>query len=438
MRLSGQEYVDKYATAAKEESKQAEQGRPPTGARPSRSGRRRRPDRRRPAGAGRGVEPHGRRRRTRCSARSAVLRFVVLRQRGRALCLRAATATTTPAPALLVMACWSLWTGFVVWAYADPRAGGRRCCWSRTWRSRSRRSPLTPYVKGDGLQRDPARLLGDGRRAGLGDPLALGGGLVAAVVRRRSPTSSIREEFTQTRLRQHLPARPRRRDRRLPVRAAAADGAASATAPSARRPPRPSGPRLARVGARRGAAGARAGAAPRRPSSVATAPSSAGWPASRRSRLRALVRSRTRCDAPATGGDRDLAAAARAPAADARGCTSPSPAPRSPLPAATRRRGRRRGASLPEQRAPPRRRRRRGLGAAGGARRPVGGLRARRRARASPRAGSRRPAAEGRLGVQQSILGRMRDLGGTATVRTGAGGHRVGARGARGHDATRP
>jgi signal transduction histidine kinase len=30
-------------------------------------------------------------------------------------------------------------------------------------------------------------------------------------------------------------------------------------------------------------------------------------------------------------------------------------------------------------------------------------------------------AAEGRLGVQQSIIGRMRDLGGTATVRTGAG-----------------
>ena len=30
-------------------------------------------------------------------------------------------------------------------------------------------------------------------------------------------------------------------------------------------------------------------------------------------------------------------------------------------------------------------------------------------------------AAEGRLGVQQSIVGRMRDLGGTATVRTGAG-----------------
>ena len=30
-------------------------------------------------------------------------------------------------------------------------------------------------------------------------------------------------------------------------------------------------------------------------------------------------------------------------------------------------------------------------------------------------------AAEGRLGVQQSIIGRMRDLGGSATVRTGAG-----------------
>ena len=30
-------------------------------------------------------------------------------------------------------------------------------------------------------------------------------------------------------------------------------------------------------------------------------------------------------------------------------------------------------------------------------------------------------AAEGRLGVQQSIVGRMRDLGGTATVRTAAG-----------------
>jgi signal transduction histidine kinase len=30
-------------------------------------------------------------------------------------------------------------------------------------------------------------------------------------------------------------------------------------------------------------------------------------------------------------------------------------------------------------------------------------------------------AAEGRLGVQQSIVGRMHDLGGTATVRSQAG-----------------
>ncbi len=40
-------------------------------------------------------------------------------------------------------------------------------------------------------------------------------------------------------------------------------------------------------------------------------------------------------------------------------------------------------------------------------------------------------AAEGRLGVQQSIVGRLRDLGGSATVHSLAGaGHRVGARGA--------
>ena len=42
-------------------------------------------------------------------------------------------------------------------------------------------------------------------------------------------------------------------------------------------------------------------------------------------------------------------------------------------------------------------------------------------------------AAEGRLGVQQSIVGRMRDLGGTRDGALGARpGHRVGARGARG------
>ena len=115
--------------------------------------------------------------------------------------------------------------------------------------------------QGGGHASDPARLLGDGGRAGLGHPVGLGrgaGGGCRGVSRR--PVRSWGVHAAGLRL--HLPARPRRRDRRLPVRAAATDG------PRAR-PGRAGGGLRGRAGAagargpRRGAAGARAGATSR-------------------------------------------------------------------------------------------------------------------------------------------------------------------------------
>ena len=75
MRLSGQEYVDMYAARAKEESKKRpEPARPPPSAEPDRA-RRRRPD---PDSRPRGARPALVASRTGCSARSAVLRVVLL------------------------------------------------------------------------------------------------------------------------------------------------------------------------------------------------------------------------------------------------------------------------------------------------------------------------------------------------------------------------
>ncbi len=118
---------------------------------------------------------------------------------------------------------------------------------------------------------------------------------------------------------------------------------------------------------------------------------------------------------------RDLVAAAGRPgpgAAARRACRAPQvhvavPGQPGDAPGRTGQRGGRRGRVVPEQRAPPRRPRRRGVGAAGGARRPAGWSRCATTVPASPRAGwrSRRPRAGS--GVQQSIVGRLRDLGGT-------------------------
>ena len=131
------------------------------------------------------------------------------------------------------------------------------------------------------MQRHPARLLGDGRGARLGDRVALGRRPGRRSRRGRRPTSASATEFTQKAYGNIFLLVVGGGDRRLPVRAAAADGRPSATGPSGP-PPRPrSGSgwlgwcttaccrcwRWCSVGLR---------------SSAPTAPSWAGWPASRR------------------------------------------------------------------------------------------------------------------------------------------------------------
>ena len=196
-------------------------------------------------------------------------------------------------------------------------------------------------------------------------------------------------------LRQHLPADPRRRDRRLPVRAAPADGRRSATGPSVPPPPPRSGSgwrgwcTTACSRCSRWCSGGLRSSAP-------TASSWAGSPASRRCGCAAWC-SRTRATWWRRWATSDLVPAARR-AADARACTSPCPGRPAMLPAERRQRGDRRRGVVPEQRAPPRRAGRRGLGAARGPRRPVGGLGPRRRAGHRPRAGSRRRPPRGGSG----------------------------------------
>ena len=118
-------------------------------------------------------------------------------------------------------------------------------------------------------------------------------------------------------------------------------------------------------------------------------------------RLRALVQQDS-LELAAPLGDQDLALRA-VPRCRPSTCTSPFPARPRSLPAETCRRGRRCGGVVPEQRAPPRRSGCRGLGAAGGAGRPLGRVRARRRAGhpRRPAGGIGRRGAAGRAAVDR-------------------------------------
>ena len=86
------------------------------------------------------------------------------------------------------------------------------------------------------------------------------------------------------------------------------------------------------------------------------------------------------------------------------------------------RRARCRRGRLPRQRDPPRRGQRAGLGAARGVAGPDRDVGARRGARHPRRPARQAAAADGRLGVSESIRGRIADLGGTATLTTSSAG----------------
>ena len=156
MRLSGQEYVDMYATRAKEESKKAaDAAEAAAEAEPAGRADRRRPDPVPASGAVRRAAtwwfgPAGTVE-DRLFRWLAVLRRGAAGQRGRAQRLPRATTSSTRPRASVCVAAMAVWTGVAIWAYDDrrrrrpapagrrPRRRGRRRSWSRRW------------LKGDGL-----------------------------------------------------------------------------------------------------------------------------------------------------------------------------------------------------------------------------------------------------------------------------------------------
>ena len=231
-------------------------------------------------------------------------------------------------------------------------------------------------------------------------------------------------------LRQHLPARRRRRDRRLPLRPAPADGRRSATVPSVPPPPRPSAsgwPAWCTTGCCRcwrSCSGVLRSSAP-------TAVELGRLAGEQEVRLRGLVQQDSR-DLVAPLGDRDLVQLL----AELQSARVHVAVPGTP-------------AMLPAERASE------VLAAVesclSNVRHHVGRdaeawvlleelddrwvVSVRDDGPGIPEGRLEASAAEGRLGVQQSIVGRLHDLGGTATGALGGrSGHRVGARRCRDDD----
>ena len=164
MRLSGQEYVDKYAGKAKEESKKA----PSEQDSPRRRGRAEEgvltPVRfwSRPALA---VED-------RLFRALGILR-VVLVVNAVALNVYRADNFDYPVAGMLVVAGMVAWTAFTVWAYADParRTAGLLSA-DLAWRWSA--ILVSPADQGPGHERHDPRILGERRADGLGHPCGSG------------------------------------------------------------------------------------------------------------------------------------------------------------------------------------------------------------------------------------------------------------------------
>ena len=216
---------------------------------------------------------------------------------------------------------------------------------------------MAAHAAGQGrrLQRDRARLLGGGRAAGLGDPLALASAGSWPRPCLSAVDLGIRDEVTAGQLRQRLPADDRRPGRRLPVRVAGRDGRRARPGPArgrGRAGADAAGPRRAR----RRAPGAVAGAAPRRRAGRRLRRRSAGWRGSRRPSCASLIRQQDTCRA---GAEDDAATSA----STSQRLASPTVTVATPGRAGADRRrprcgGRRRRARLPRQRRDARRSRR--------------------------------------------------------------------------------
>ena len=299
MRLSGQEYVDLYASKAKElaakakdeakkaESEAAKEAPRPSGGRSAAeagiaaAGEPPRP------GPQEGVligpvlasydDPAAQAVQDRLFRALAFLRVVLLANTVGLNLLRR-DSFDHPTAALVVVLGLAVWTGVAIWAYSEP----------------ARRTPPLlvadlavallglahhPVAQGPRLQRDRGGLLGDGRDVRLGDPLALGrrsGGRGGSVRRRPAHPRQLHPE----QLRQPVPADDRRPDHRLRLRllAALGDGAGLGRADRGHRGrTRPAGAR----GARRRAPGPRPRPAPGQRAWRESWESWAGWRVSR-------------------------------------------------------------------------------------------------------------------------------------------------------------
>ena len=316
-----------------------------------------------------------------------------------------------------------VWTAFALWAYAEPRRRGRHPARGRPGRGDGP-ARHHPPGEGGGLQRQRAGLLDHGRAVRLGDPLPRAGGLAPGLLL-AGVDLAVRPEITQTDygnafllvigglvvgyMCESL--------QRMAIERELAERTAAAAAERTR---------LARVvhdGVLQVLALVQRGAT----SSAGTDPSWPGWPGSRSASCVALIReeatSGTRARPGPDGRPRRRAGRLER---DRRSPWRPRPPPSS-CPAGGRRELVAAVRACLDNVATHVGERRPGLGAAAGLPRP-GRADGARRGPGIPDGRLDEAAAQGRLGVSESIRGGIGDLGGTATLDTGPLGHRVGVR----------
>ena len=319
---------------------------------------------------------------------------------------------------------WSVWTAVALWAYAEPRRRGRTLLVADLLVTMALLA-ITPVVKGADFNASVPGYWTMGALFAWAIHYRRAGGLAAGVLL-AGVDLAVRPGDHPDRLRQRLPAGHRRPRRRLHVRVAAAHGDRAGAAPSGPPPPPPSGPGW-RGWSTTGCCRCWRWCSVAATSSARTDAELARLAGEQERELRALIREEAAAGPLAGAAERRTAGRSTSSSSWAgSSATAPSPSPR-----------RRPRSSCPR---PPHaswwpwsapasttspstwaRTRRPGCCC-----RPSPTASRCQRARRGPRdpgrAASRRPPAQGRLGVSQSIRGRVADLGGTATLDTGPWG----------------